>query len=186
MKKISKSLTDYVISKKIVEEEDRGIYEYGFTVVLELGLFMGLCVLLMVYFHMYFEGVLFFLIFIPLRSYAGGLHLQSYYACLILSVLTFGGIIAVGRMVQLPVILAAVLSLLVLIGIYALYPVESINREVEQEENIYFCRKLKVFLMADAVLVIIFYVLGEYRALWIVALTLMMVFVTMLLGKYKK
>lgn len=185
MKKISKCLTDYVIDKELIEEEDRSIYEYGFTVALELGIFIILCIMVMVSFHMYFEGILFFLIFVPLRSYAGGLHLQRYCSCLILSTLTFGGIIAVGRMIQLPLVLAAVISFAALVGIYWLYPVENVNRKVDQQENVYFRRKLRFFLMIDAVLIVIFYVLGAYRGLWIIALTLIMVFVTMLMGKCK-
>ena len=39
MEKVAKVLADYVIRKGMVDEENRNIYEYGFTVTIEVGLF---------------------------------------------------------------------------------------------------------------------------------------------------
>ena len=40
MEKVAKVLADYVIRKGMVDEENRNIYEYGFTVTIEVGLFV--------------------------------------------------------------------------------------------------------------------------------------------------
>ena len=40
MKRIAEGLTDYVIQKGMVKEEDRELYEYGFMMTIEAGLFV--------------------------------------------------------------------------------------------------------------------------------------------------
>lgn len=183
MKRISSFLTGYVIRKGLVSEEDREVYEYGFTVTLEVGIFAVLCIIIMGVLHMYLEGILFFVIFAPLRSYAGGLHLQKYYACLTLSTLTFVGILLIAGNIQLPLILINVVSLISLSGIYILYPVENANRAVDQEEDRYFRKKLLVYLVLDVTLIVLFNFLHIHKSIMVIALTLLMVFVTMILGK---
>lgn len=76
MEKAAKSLTDYVIRKGMIDEADRETYEYGFTITIEVGLFVLFCLFMMLYLHMSAEGILFLIVFAPLRSYAGGLHLE--------------------------------------------------------------------------------------------------------------
>ena len=51
MEKVAKVLADYVIRKGMVDEENRNIYEYGFTVTIEVGLFVLFCLLMTLYLH---------------------------------------------------------------------------------------------------------------------------------------
>ena len=80
MKKIAKKLADYVIQKGTIEEEEREIYEYGFSIATEMLLCILVCFSISMTLHTFVEGLLFFAIFIPLRSYAGGLHLSNYWS----------------------------------------------------------------------------------------------------------
>lgn len=79
MNGIARILTDYVIYKGMVKEEERSIYEYGFVVAMETGLSLIIIFFVAGILHMVVEGILFFIVFIPLRSYAGGLHLEHYW-----------------------------------------------------------------------------------------------------------
>lgn len=183
MKRVSAFLTDYVIKKGIVDDSDRELYEYGFTVMTELGIFAVLCIIIMACTHMYLEGILFFVVFAPLRSYAGGLHLQKFYACLILSSLTFAGIVLACKIDLFPTMLGNAVSTVSLLGIYMLYPVENVNRDVDEEEDRFFRRKLIGFLIFDAVLIGLFNIFCFYRGIVVITLTLLVVFITMILGK---
>lgn len=183
MKRISRFLTNYVIDKGIVGQEDREVYEYGFTVAIEIGIFAFICIIITVCMGMYLEGILFFGVFVPLRSYAGGLHLKRYYSCLILSVLTFGGILWIARSICLPAILSDAISIVSLLGIYMLYPVENSNREVDIEENRYFRRKLIVYLITDAIIILLFNIFCLDRGIVVGSFTLLIIFLTMILGK---
>ena len=89
MRKVAKLLTDYVIKKSMVDEADREVYEYGFVITLEGGLFLVASLFIALKLDMVLEGIFFFVIFSPLRSYAGGLHLEKFWICFVLSCLTY-------------------------------------------------------------------------------------------------
>lgn len=89
MRKVAKLLTDYVIKKSMVDEADREVYEYGFVITLEVGLFLVASLFIALKLDMVLEGIFFFVIFSPLRSYAGGLHLEKFWICFVLSCLTY-------------------------------------------------------------------------------------------------
>ena len=54
----------------------------------EHGLSILVSIIVIALFKMPLEGCLFFAIFIPLRSYLGGLHLKTYKSCFLLSLMT--------------------------------------------------------------------------------------------------
>lgn len=185
MEKVANVLTDYVIQKGVVDEEDRKIYEYGFTITIEVGLFVLFCLFITIYLHMFMEGILFFVVFTPLRSYAGGLHLEKYHSCFILSCLTYWGILLIVRFIHFPVWFSAIALFVLEIAVYVLYPVENINRKVDLEEDRYFRKKLKLYLLMDMVIAAICIIFNNNRALFLMANTFFMVVITMLIGKYK-
>lgn len=185
MKRIAEVLTDYVIQKGMVKEEARELYEYGFTMTIEVGLFVLSCLFISLYLHMLMEGILFFLIFAPLRSYAGGLHLDKFRSCFILSCLTFSGILLIVRYVHIPMLFSFIALFILEAAVYALYPVENINREVDGEENRYFKKKLTIFLAVDLLLAIICAVLKKECHVFLISVTFFMIVITMILGKYK-
>lgn len=185
MNKIAKNLTNYAIYKGTIKETDRNVYEYGFTITIELSLFMLASLFIMLYLHMFAEGILFFLIFSPLRSYAGGLHLEKYHSCLILSCLTFFGILVLVKYFCFPIYFSFIAICISEIAVYAFYPVENANREVKGEENAYFRKKLKKFLFLDLLISAVCVALKKDSYIFLISVTFLMVAVTMMLGKYK-
>lgn len=185
MKRIAEVLTDYVIQKGMIKEEDRELYEYGFIMTIEVGLFVLSCLFVSLYLHMLIEGILFFLIFAPLRSYAGGLHLDKFRSCFILSCLTFSGILLIVRYIHIPMLFSFIALFILEAAVYALYPVENINREVDSEENRFFKKKLKIFLAVDLLLAVICAVLKKECYVFLISVTFFMTVITMILGKYK-
>lgn len=185
MNKAAKVLTDYVICKGVIREEDRDVYEYGFLISLEAGLSLIVSFFIAGILHMVVEGILFFVVFIPLRSYAGGLHLDRYWSCFSLSCLTYSVILLVVRLVELPIYIVFVFFLWFELSIYYLYPVENSNRPVDAEENKYFKKRLKCFLFLDLFIASVCIVLKKDNYLLLMAATFFMVIITMILGKYK-
>ena len=179
MKKIAKKLADYVIQKGTIEEEEREIYEYGFSIATEMLLCILVCFSASMILHTLVEGILFFAIFIPLRSYAGGLHLNNYWSCFSLSCLTFFIIMMLGKYLEFPIYIALE------IVVYNLYPVENINRIVDADEDKQFKKRLKQFLIIDGTLAIVFAMVGRSKYLQTFMFTLVMIVVTMIVGKCK-
>lgn len=185
MEKASKVLADYIIKKGMVEKKDREVYEYGFTIALESSLFVLVCMIASLYLHMTVEGVLFFVIFVPLRSYAGGLHLSKFYSCFALSCLTFWAIMLVAQNVHITMSVLFVIVAILEICVYLLYPVENINRMVNTGENRHFRKKLEKVLFIHLVIAIVCVVLNFNRYIVVIAATYVMVVITMIIGKYK-
>lgn len=187
MEKLAKYLTNYIIRYGNAEEQSREIYEYGLQSMLETILSFSICAVLAQTIGMLGEGIVFFLIFIPLRSYAGGYHFDKYLLCLIFSCATFFAVLLIGKNLNLPLNMYLAIPLL-LICVRLLYPVEHVNRPTDEEENKYFRKKLNFYLIIDFLLFILLFVLKQNSILAVAFLTLLLIVVTMVIGKisYKR
>lgn len=185
MKWLARWLTKTMIDDGMMDEEEKGIYEYGIQVFLEMSMCLGTCLFVAFLFHIFLEITIFFLIFIPLRSYAGGLHFESFWSCYLFSCFTFIGVIAMAKYLEIPVTAGFIIVLILMLAMYLLYPVENINREVEADENKYFRKKLLQFLFFDVIIVMLFLVFDKKEYMQIVMLTFVVVVLTMLMGKCK-
>ncbi len=184
MQRASRCFADYVIRKGMVDENDREIYEYGFMLSLEVGIFTLFCLLVTVCLQMYVNGILFFVVFAPLRSYAGGLHLKRYRSCFGLSCLTFSAVLAIVKYVHIPNYILAVTLVVLEILVYVVYPVENINRKVDESENSYFKVRLRKFLIFDLIMGMICVVADKDDYLLQIVVIFLAVVITMLIGKY--
>lgn len=178
-------LTDYVIKKGVIENTERNLYKYGFQVSLEMGLCILICSAIAGALGMGMEGILFFIIFIPLRSYAGGLHLDNYWSCLFLSCLTFSVILMICKIWRIEAYVSFFILLLLILFVWILYPVENVNRDVDEKENLYFRKKLRRYLLLDVIISIACMALHKETYLLLCMVTFFMVVVTMLIGKMK-
>ena len=66
-----------------------------------------------------------------------------------------------------------------------MYPVENINRAIDADEDKQFKKRLKQFLVIDGTMAIIFSILGWSKYLNIITMTILMIAITMAIGKCK-
>jgi len=185
MQKISTLLTDYIMNKGMIEEADREMYTYGFVIALEKGLSAIFSLFIAAILGMIIEGLLFFVIFIPLRAYAGGLHLEKFWSCFILSCLTFIIVLLTAKFITIPIYISFISIILFILFVYFLYPVENKNRIVQSDEDIYFKKKLMLYLIFNGIMAIVFLILGKDKYLSLITATLGIIVLTMIIGKYK-
>lgn len=88
MENLCRALSNYLLSHNYISKEQYNIYSYGIQMMFEHGLSILVSIIVIALFKMPLEGCLFFAIFIPLRSYLGGLHLKTYKSCFLLSLMT--------------------------------------------------------------------------------------------------
>lgn len=182
---IAEKLTDYVIQNGNIKDEERSIYVYGFQVALEQTVCYVICFLGAIFLKAIPEGIIFFIVFVPLRSYAGGLHLNRYWSCLLLSCITFFSIITLSKYLWFPAYLEMICLIFLEIVILKLYPVENINRNVDIYENAQFKKRLKIFLMINIIIGIVFAITKQYIYLNTIFYTIWLITITMVIGKYK-
>lgn len=135
MKYISEKITDYIVKSGAISEESYAIYQYGVQIGLEMLNCFLICFGVALYLHMIPQFFVFTGVFMLLRTYAGGLHLDSYLGCLICSTAVQTIILLINShyMIALPIAWGIILISTVLILKNA--PVENVNRELDADEK---------------------------------------------------
>lgn len=185
MKSLARILAEYVFNKGMITKEECQEYEYGFVIAMEKGLSLIISLCIAVLMNAIVEAVLFFIIFIPLRKYAGGLHLSKYSYCLILSCLTFSAVMYISKFLQIDSNIALLLIICMDLLIIVMYPVENINRDVDEKENIFFKKRLERNLLINLVIAMVCILFNKRHYLLVIVGTLVMITSTMYIGKIK-
>ena len=185
MERIAKKLTAYIIGKGIVAESEEKIYLYGFQMGLELISNLIVSILIAIKMDMLPQAAIFFIVFIPIRSYAGGFHFEKYLHCFILSVVTYVGVLELSQILTIAGEIHIVADVVLLILVRYLFPVQNVRRMIDEDEKRYFSKKLQQILVADFVLIVVLLVLKKENLLAVVNLTLVLIVVSMIAGKIK-
>lgn len=187
MKQLSERLTRYVINAGAVPEELYAVYQYGFQIGLEMLCCFITCLAIAIYLHMIPEFMVFTSIFILLRTYAGGVHLNSFFACFLCSVTVQTAVMVISCIYKLPIIGAWLIILICGALIVKFSPVESKNWELDDDERCH-CRNVTIKIVGG---ILIFAgcctLAGKHGIVSLTALTVLVVFVSLYIGavKYK-
>ena len=182
---LSKKLTEYILEKGIIEKYNYEIYQYGFQIFLELSLNILCSIIIAVILDMKIECIFFFLFFIPLRSYNGGLHMDRYLSCFLLSCTTLALTLLIVKHFTLDPIFSYLLYAISVFIIIITGPINYPNREVNSEENIRFKAKSNITLALGFIISITFLLLSNHRYLFLEALVYALVSSTLLIGRLK-
>lgn len=182
---LSKRLTEYILEKGIIEKCNYEIYQYGFQIFLELSLNILCSIIIAVVLDMKIECIFFFLFFIPLRSYNGGLHMDRYLSCFLLSCTTLALTLLIVKHFTVDPIFSYLLYAISVFIIIITGPINHPNREVNSEENIRFKAKTNITLALGFIISITFLLLSNHRYLFLEALVYALVSSTLLIGRLK-
>lgn len=187
MRYLSEKITDYIIRTGAISDEWYEVYQYGFQVGLEMLSCMVVCCGISIYLHMIPEFIVFIGIFILLRSYAGGIHLNSYFSCFLCSVTVQTMVLLFNKKYIFPFSIAWVVILSGAFLILKEAPVESINRELEDDEKRH-CKKITRNVLICIILFSAGCTLGGMRDIVsLISLTILQVLLSQYMGiiKYK-
>ncbi len=87
--KISGFITDTLIEGKVIKREEKNLYLYCFGTIIEMSANLLTTLIIGALLHRFIETLIFMLVFIPLRSFAGGYHCEKAESCFILSILVY-------------------------------------------------------------------------------------------------
>ncbi len=183
MEWLANKLTSCLLRQNVISEEEQELYRFGF----QSGLEMVTCQLVLLaaaaYLHCIPEYLLFSLVFVPVRSYAGGLHLPSFGQCFICSCLVAAAVIFLSGRLELssPISTAAIIIMLFIL--FLLRPVDHENRPVDEDEQHYFLHKLHYAILGIGILTVVLLMMKCEHYLVLVMLTLASAIISMFLGK---
>lgn len=151
MKCLAEKITDYIVRIGVISEKSYAIYQYGFQIGLEMLSCFLACLGIAIYLHMTLQFWVFTCVFMLLRSYAGGLHLNSYLGCFICSILVQTFVLLIDSQYTLILPISWGIILISSILILKNSPVENINRELDKKEK-WHCKKITKKIIAGIVI----------------------------------
>lgn len=185
MEFLSKKLADYILGKGIIHESNYEVYQFGFQIFLELSINIFCSIIIAILLDMEIECFLFFLFFIPLRSYNGGLHMERYLSCLLLSCITLSLILLIVKNFTVIPFFSYLLYAMSVLVIIITGPINHPNREVSADEDIHFKIKLNITLVLGFLISVFFLISSLQEYLFLEALVYTLVSSTLLLGRLK-
>lgn len=185
MKWLSDKITEYVIETGVVSKELYAVYQYGFQIGLEMFCCFSVCLLIAIYMQIIPEFLFITGIFILLRTYAGGVHLDCFGVCFICSVIVQTATLLIGIKYTMPIKCAWFIIVLNSILIYKFSPVERINRELDKEEKEH-CRKVTLKIIIGILIIAgCCTIRNGYKIISLIALTMSIVLFSQFLGIIK-
>lgn len=155
------SLTDTLLKKEIVKEEDKEIYIYGFEAMFSTVINTLLIITIGILIDMLLETTIFFVSFAILRVYCGGFHAKTHLGCISAFVTIYGFAMAITNF--FPLQYATVFSIAIgaasLLFILKYAPIEHKNRPFVENELKNFqlmSRIIALLEMAITVLISVF------------------------------
>lgn len=135
------------IEGKIIEEEDRELYEYGIEITIEYLFNLITTIILALITGEIISCVFMYISFMILRSYAGGVHAKTFIRCYIYSSLVILVTLILIRFELVDIWIYRGAALFYLIYLWITEPVESKNRKVNEREKEVFRRREKLVLL---------------------------------------
>ncbi len=183
MEHLAKKLTEYILKKEIIAEDSFEIYQYGFQCFLELSASTICSIVIALFLGMIPECIFFFLLFIPMRSFGGGLHMKTYFACFIGSCLILFSTLLAVKYVTIPVFVAFGLYIFTAILILIIGPVDHPNREVDAQDNLTFIKRTHFTILISLLLALFFVLTRNTRYMFLQAIVFTFIFITSLIGR---
>lgn len=185
MRHLSEKITDYIVKSGAISEESYAVYQYGFQIGLEMLSCFLVCFGIAIYLHMIPQFFVFTIVFMLLRSYAGGLHLNSYLGCFICSIAVQTIILLIDSYytITLPIAWGIILISTVLVLKNA--PVENANKELDVDEKKH-CKNITMKVLVG----VLIFSIGSMVARWnnivsLISMTFLLVLISQYLGMIK-
>ena len=157
---LAKRITKYFISKKIIQEDKREIYEYGYEIMISLVFYILFLLFVAIIFGLVIESIAFILGFFLCRKISGGYHSDTYLKCHILSIVN--QIIFIICLLLIPDEYRFITSLIVVmlstIILFVAAPIDHPNKRFSEKEHFRYKLLSRVFaIILPVTLCIIYY-----------------------------
>lgn len=182
--KLAIYLTNYIVQSGFIEEDEYKVYQYGFTVCIEILIVFLTCGAITVGggSKLFYNGVVFWGIFIPIRKYGGGVHFKKFKHCFVVSVATY--MVIIFTKIDISIEIMMPLCLILILVLFNLGPV--FTKEIRAD----FCKQRRYKIKYRITLILVYGVvifLDRYEKLIkVIFLTLLLEIISLILEKSKE
>lgn len=184
MEWLANKLTSCLLRHDVIDEAEQELYCFGFQSGLEMVACHLAILAVAAYLHRIPEYLLFSLVFVPIRSFAGGLHLPKFSQCFICSCAVVAVVVFLSEKLELSSPISAAATAVMLFILFLLRPVDHENRPVDEDEQHFFSYKLRRAILGIGILTAVLYLTGLNHYLVLVMLTLASAIISMFVGKW--
>lgn len=138
--KISTLISNQLVKHKIISEDAQDVYKYGVEIIISSLIGFIIVVLVGIIFKALLQAMIFYVIFVALRSMTGGFHATTYLRCnIIFSLVSMFTILfsKAASEIQLSVEMITLFFLPAVAIFLWLAPVENPNKPIEEKKKIY-------------------------------------------------
>ena len=158
MKSISGTIANTLWTQGVIQKEDIDTCRYGLDVFISSALEIASILIIAAFIGNFFEAVLLFTAFIPLRVYAGGYHADTRLKCYLISLAVYGVLTGVTVTISNDVYATVniILTLLALVIVLISAPVIHKNKTVSKIERKYYRKfSISICLMETAIILLL-------------------------------
>lgn len=185
---LSAQLTNRLISKGTISENEQELYCYGFFMLLSQLLYFILAAVFGLILGCFFESVIFYIAFQFIRRYAGGYHAKTETRCEIMSALSITACIVVIRMSTTYNFNIVILCLAAVATIFiaVLSPLDTPEKPLSEKEFRYFRKISWIILFVLTTAIVISYFVGFSVVFVSCSMSLILESILLIAGKIKK
>ena len=186
--KVSVAITKVLEDKKIIQSSTKEVCAYGLRQIFSTILNAGTMLLIGFLMQMLIEAILFTVIYIPVRVYAGGYHAATETRCEILSTLSILACIAVIRLSKIYDIQTVLLIIgaLSAVCIFVFCPLDTPEKPLSDKEFKYFRKVSLIILLVIVVAIVVSYVFKFQFMTVPCCLSLILESILLVAGKIKR
>lgn len=181
MEKASIKIADILLKKQYIEESMYDVYQYGMQMALEIGLSFITSIVICCLWGKIIEGIIFFAVFIPLRSFLGGFHMKGYMACYICSCVTLIVVLELSSLTPDYFIIWPILMISIAVIFF-----EAKKERMQSEDGRHFYPIICLIILAILIMGVVLTAFGSSSILFLLACTNCLVAASKLLEKYKR
>ena len=176
-------LLRYMDKKQKIPEKKYELYKVSLQISIEIFINLVLSIAIGSAMNMFKECILFLGMFILLRAFAGGAHLENALACAVFSILSLIGILILIARIQVEnkILFFGIMGAMVTIKLLA--PVEHVNRPLREGERERFAKRLNIVLAATCIMSIVSLILEIAWVLKVCAVTQSFMIFILVAGK---
>lgn len=91
IQRLVRGIVGYGVTSGGIKEDEQEVYTYGYTLLFETSICIAAMGCIGILFDMILEVIVFSAVFIPLRSFGGGIHAEQDWKCILLSAIVTMG-----------------------------------------------------------------------------------------------
>lgn len=183
---ISNRLCNHFVENRIIEEEDREIYQYGLHqgIVMIINFISMLVIGILL--HMVLQSILFLIFFIPIRTYAGGYHAKTqtrcYFVSLGIDIIALLGI----RYLPTDLWISTIILIITSAVFLKLAPSEAENKPLSEGEVTKYKRVARIIWVIETIM-LFFAVIFKFQQLGnCILISFAVLSILLIMGEFKK